>query len=77
MSPKGDPREHKFTMVLSDEEHGKLMDMASEDGISAASWARQIIRSEWLRRSQQPIPERSKEIVRARGITPRRMQNKK
>jgi hypothetical protein len=45
MVPKGDPREHKFTMVLSHEEHEMLLSVAERDGRSAASWLRQAIRT--------------------------------
>jgi hypothetical protein len=45
MVPKGVPREHKFTLVLSDQEHEMLLSIAEFDGRSAASWIRQAIRS--------------------------------
>ncbi len=43
MVPKGDPRESKFTMLLSDEEREMLSELANEGGLSAAMWLRQLI----------------------------------
>jgi hypothetical protein len=43
MSPKGDPRESKFTVLLSDEERAMLVELATEEGLSAAMWLRRLI----------------------------------
>jgi len=43
MTPKGDPRESKFTMLLSDEERAMLVELATEEGLSAAMWLRRLI----------------------------------
>lgn len=53
MSPKGNPREKGFRLVLDDDEHHALMTMAADDGVSAAAWLRQRIRREWSERSQR------------------------
>jgi hypothetical protein len=52
MSPKGNPREKGFRLVLDDDEHHALMTLAADEGVSAASWVRQRIRREWLERSK-------------------------
>lgn len=46
MVPKGDPRESKFTLLLSDEERAMLSELANEEGLSAAMWLRRLIRSQ-------------------------------
>jgi len=51
MSPKGEPRENKFTMVLSEEEHRMLLNLAAEEGLSAAGWLRKCIRSQTSQKS--------------------------
>ena len=56
MVPKGDPREHKFTMVLSGEEHRMLLSVADRDGRSAAGWLRQAIRAAY---DQEPKGNRA------------------
>jgi len=61
MVPKGDPREHKFTLVLSDEEHEMLLSIAERDGRSAASWIRQAIRSA---HQQEPKSTRAAKAAR-------------
>jgi hypothetical protein len=43
MSPKGAPREKKFTMLLSDDENAKLTELAEAEALSAAMWLRRII----------------------------------
>jgi hypothetical protein len=43
MSPKGAPREKKFTMLLSDDENAKLTELAEAEGLSAATWLRRVI----------------------------------
>jgi hypothetical protein len=43
MSPKGAPRQKKFTMLLSDDENAKLTELAEAEGLSAATWLRRVI----------------------------------
>lgn len=44
MSPKGDPREKKFTMLMSDEEHSMLMELAAHEDLPASIWIRRVVR---------------------------------
>lgn len=46
MVPKGDPRESKFTLLLSEEERNMLVELAHEEGLSAAMWLRRLIRAQ-------------------------------
>lgn len=40
MSPKGEPRTHKFTLLLNDEEKAMLEQVAAEDQRTASDWIR-------------------------------------
>ena len=44
MSPKGSPRGHKFTMVMTDDERRMLDEVSQADSRSAADWLRIAIK---------------------------------
>jgi len=66
MSPKGDPREKKFTMLISEEEHLKLMELAHDEGLPAAMWIRRIVLERHRARELARHTEDSKALLGAK-----------
>lgn len=46
---KGERRTHKFTIVLSAEDHRKLQELAAAEGLPMATYLRRLIRAEHKR----------------------------
>jgi hypothetical protein len=56
MNPRGDARDHKFTMMMTDGERQQLEQLAEADRRSMADWIRKVIAD--MHRAQFPPKKR-------------------
>lgn len=56
VSPRGNPRDKAFRLVLHENEHEALMTMALAEDMSAAAWIRSRIRKAWAEHVARDLP---------------------